>query len=230
MSFLVPCELSGLAALYETKTHTLIITAKGEAPGWYIGPFIEPEPHWVGGLKFSLRAYAGGLGKHPDMKPFEVTYKMPIILPNPVVIGKEVIIATANNPHGFVVPIRYTGLKEDGSTSVITSDNSDAPNLSVVLPPITIYVPGEGKPFQITAADAGAHGSVRVCYNKAAIKLEDAGIEGNNIKWVFEATKLGETNIEVTSMIFEQAHPAWAPLMKIQPYLVKVVVLKEDSA
>jgi len=230
MSFLVACDHSGLSALYETKTHTLIIGAKGEAPGWYVGPFIEHE-QWLGGLKFSLRAYGGGFGKQPDHKPFEVHYKMPIMLPNPVVIGKEVIIATANNPRGFVVPIRYTGLTDDGSTSVITADESDTPNLAIVLPPITIYVPGEGKPFQITAAaDVGAHGGVRLSYNKESVKMEDASLEGKTIKWVFEAMALGKTLIDVTTNVFAEAHPSWAPLLKIQPYLIKVLLLKEDSA
>ena len=229
MSFLVACELSGLAALYDTKTHSLIITAKGEAPGWYLGPFIEPET-LVGGLKFSLRAFAGGLGPHPEMKPFDVTYKMPIILPNPVITGKEVIIATANNPHGFVVPIRYTGLNGDGSTSAHKPEAADATNIFIVLKPITIYVPGEGYPFQLSAADAGPHGSVRLSYNKAAIKMDEAGIEGKNITWVFEATKLGETLVEVTTIVFAEAHPSWAPLTKIQPYLVRVVLTKEDSS
>jgi len=103
MSFLVPCDFSGLSALYETTTHTLILGAKGEVPGWYTNPFIQSE-HWLGGLKFSLRAYGSGLGKQPEHKSFEVHHKMPIMLPNPVVIGKEVIIATANNPRGLRCP------------------------------------------------------------------------------------------------------------------------------
>lgn len=230
MSFLVPCDFSGLSALYETTTHTLILGAKGEVPGWYTNPFIQSE-HWLGGLKFSLRAYGSGLGKQPEHKSFEVHHKMPIMLPNPVVIGKEVIIATANNPRGFVVPIRYTGLKDEGSTSVITADDPDAPNHSIVLEPITIHVPGEGEPFLITAAaDVGAHGGVRISYHDACVKMDDAALEGKTIKWMFEATALGETLIEVRTNVFAEAHHSWAPLVKIQPYLVKVVVLKEDSA
>lgn len=225
-----PHHFSGLSALYETTTHTLIIGAKGEVPGWYIGPFIQPE-HWLGGLKFSLRAYGSGLGKQPEHESFEVHHKMPIMLPNPGVIGKEVIIATANNPRGFVVPIRYTGLKDESSTSIFTADEPDAPNHSIVLEPITIYVPGEGVPFLITGAtDVGAHGGVRISFHDECVKMDDAALEGKTIKWMFEATALGETLIEVRTNVFAEAHHSWAPLVKIQPYVVKVLVLKEDSA
>ena len=231
MSILVPCELSGLAALYETRKHTLIITAKGEAPDWYLGPFIQQVTPWLGGLKFSLLAYPGGLDTSGKMVPFDVRFELPVILPNRAVIGKNVVIATANNPHGFVVPIRYTGLKEGDEPTVITTEDADAPNLSVVLPPITIVVPGEGVPFHITAAaDVGPHGGVRVSYNKRRVKMDDASLDGKIINWTFAASALGETLIEVTTSLFSEAHPVWTPLTKIQPYLVKVVVTKEDSA
>ena len=220
----VPCSREDIRALYDTRFHVLIVSAKGEAPNWMLGVRIEQQTI-MGGLKFALLSSAGGLGPAGN-KPFEVELKVPMNLPNRVVMGKDIIFVTENKPHGFLVPIKYTGLNLPIDISV---DGTVAPLPGSVLPPIPIVVPGEGKVFTIhAAADIGPLGVVNIDYDNKPLKLINASIQGTDIVWTFLSLALGKTLVEVTS---EYMTPlALNPFAKIQGYLVEVVVLGDTAA
>ncbi|MCJ1395855.1 hypothetical protein MMC18_008741 [Xylographa bjoerkii] len=221
----VPCPREGLAAFYDTHSQTLTVSAKGEAPNWMIAVRIQQQVI-MGGLKFALLSNAGGVGP-AGKKPFDVQHKLNIALPNPVVIGKNIIFVTADSPHGFVIPINYGGYGPPAE--VAAEEGTVAPTLGSVLPPITIVVPGEGKEFKIhAAADTGSLGSVNVEFDAKALKLVNAAAQGLDIVWTFEALALGQTLVNVTSEY--TSLQTFSQFAKIQGYAVDVVVLEESSA
>ncbi|MCJ1379635.1 hypothetical protein MMC17_002737 [Xylographa soralifera] len=220
----VPCPREGLAALYDTRYRTLIVSAKGKAPNWMIGIRIQQETI-MGGLKFALLSSAGGLGT-PDEKAFDVKHKLPITLPNRVV-GKDIIFVTATNPHGFLIPIEYTGYNPPVDAPADESTGAATPGS--VLPPIPIFVSGEGKQFGIkAAADAGPMGGVNIAFDDTVLKLVNAGMQGSDVVWTFETLKLGRTLVDVTTEYLSLQ--SLKQFVKIQGYLVDVGLTGEPAA
>ena len=201
-----------------------MITASGECPGWYISPFIQQDLY-LGGLKFSLRSYAGGYNP-PPTKYFDVEHKLRLHLPNNVVNSKSIIFVTANVPNGFVIPIKYTGCgPEEASQPLVDLSSNDAPGQQIegnVSPTIPIIIQ-EGKPFHITAS-FGPDDVVDVKFDPNVLKMVNASINQKNIiVWEFEATKLGRTLVEVNTIIFFPP-PRYGIASRVQYYDVSVVL------
>ena len=186
-----------------------------------IGIHIKQEAI-MGGLKFALTCRAGGVGP-PEPEAFDVKLNLPIVLPNRVVVGKEIIFVTANRPHGFVIPIKYTGYEPP------VDDNSEPSTPGSVLPPISIFVPGEGKEFGIkAAADAGAMGGLNIKFDDTVLKLVSAGMQGTDLVWTFKTLKLGKTLVDVTTEYLSLQ--SLKEFVKIQGYLVEAVLTGEPAA
>ncbi|KAK4165505.1 hypothetical protein QBC43DRAFT_30376 [Cladorrhinum sp. PSN259] len=64
-SNLVPLSKRSFDASYNVTTKTLSLFANGDVAGWVLGPQLSRDLDWVGGLKFELRGYSGGLGHQP---------------------------------------------------------------------------------------------------------------------------------------------------------------------
>ena len=231
----MPCSAAEIHAIYITNQQVLKVTAKGECPDWYIGPFIEQDEHWVGGLKFSLRSYAGGLGTTGKSKPFQVEYPMPIHLPSPVINSKTITFQTADSSGpGYDIKIDYAGLRvinpEDSTNGAPdnskggvtnTTDTSGDQQMARVLGPKHILVE-EGKDFHITAS-FDAKDDVNIQFNPSTVQLKNASIhEKLNIVWTFEAKAKGTSVIEVTTT-YSFPPPAIGTLMKMQEYEVVVI-------
>jgi hypothetical protein len=103
MGFLGLVPASQLAATYDPNVRALSLFAKGTTKKYTASIHFQRDPHWVGGLKFDLEGWIGPLGEGP--KPYEREGNFAFGLPSKDYPSADVIIATANNPEGKVVPI-----------------------------------------------------------------------------------------------------------------------------
>jgi hypothetical protein len=222
MSILIPLPASGLAVTYTSQTKILEVSANGKIPGWIIGPFIQHDL-WSGGLKFSLKGYAGGEGVRPD-QPLNISFKENIGLPMPHFNNKTVLVETATGT--FNIPIRYLGITlPDATPSPTSADNQ--PNTSV-LPPINEYLP-EGQVLTITAKIPDSFGSsVAPQFNSEYLQIVDAIVKGGQITWTFKWTQIpqGPANPQLLNILTRVLGTNPIISETIQGYVVHFVVLQ----
>jgi hypothetical protein len=87
-------DTASFDANYDVKTKTLLVFARGELAGWVLGPRLYRDPQWVGGFKFDVRSYSGGLGTPPNYH-LEASYSFETVLPQDHFQSKEVTIDTS---------------------------------------------------------------------------------------------------------------------------------------
>ena len=223
---LFPCPKSDLHACYSHTAQRLTITAKGKKCSVIVTQGFQQDKYFVGGLKFFFYCYYGGFGE-PKEVDYKAALEIPILLPNRVVPSNTVIVATADGD--YTIPIEFGDCPRAKSGN--DKNLSASQSLGSVLPPINIFVPGDGTPFQITAQfDIVNVSGVDIDFDPKSLKLTNASIVGTRIEWTLEALPgfLGQTLVNVeTTFVKEIGDLAY---QKIQPYLVDVVVLEKQGA
>ncbi|KAF6786363.1 hypothetical protein CSOJ01_15450 [Colletotrichum sojae] len=87
---LVPIPASGITASYITSASQLVLSAKGTIPGYFFEPIFVRDKS-ADGLRYSLGAYCGGLGRVPDENAVDVTDKFDNIS---LADGETVVVET----------------------------------------------------------------------------------------------------------------------------------------
>jgi hypothetical protein len=207
MGFLGPIPANKLAAVYNTATHELILSASGEVREFATG-FHFTRKSLMGGLEFSLMAWSGPIGQ--KMQPYSFQQSFPITLPSRVFPSGTVTIITSNHPHGLVVPIHFTGLQPHEQSAQYAAAPAPAPATSPVSADAvaaTGIIPGQTRlnvlfktQFNIRAsAHVPAMGSVNISFDKKYVQLVNTSIQGNDIVWTFFANEMGNTPVTVTT-------------------------------
>lgn len=218
----------------------LQLSAKGEVSAVTFTPFFRREP-LAGGLLFSLVAYWGGLlpeGTKPSPKPFDISNKFKISLPQPHFNNTSVLVETLSGT--YTIPIEYIvggpgPVKPPGKDS----NDSSADNLAItgdVLPPIDRPMLADGE-LVIKATVPKIAGFnrayVRPSFNPEFLKLVNSEIDNEDISWTFTWNKLptGENenpqliNITTTQLPSELG-PGYARQTRIvQGYIVTLLQL-----
>lgn len=203
MGFLGTIPANKLSALYDTSKRALILYAEGEVMGTTYGFNFKQDQLFFGGLKFTLQAWSGPITGKKQAYTHQQSFNM--ILPSPVFPSGNVIIVTANHPHGVSVPIRYTGLIHPQAD--LETAKADEAKLSAKSKDIAELVPGHTNlnvlfktKFDIKANSAvPTKGSVTIDYDSKYVQLVGSSIQGNDIVWTFLATGMGDTEIHVTT-------------------------------
>jgi len=184
-----------LAAAYGSD---LILYAEGKvSKGAYDIHFERAV--WMGGLKFRLvaRQLLGPLGE----KEYKYHQKFQITLPSIVYPMNSVIIVTANNPDGKVVPINWLG---KGAPPSVESNakakdlEADEPPTPVIKPGDTRYVILEGE-LKITERIVDlSKAYLKMDFDKHYLTLIAANIDDGEITWTFKAIQVGRTPITLS--------------------------------
>ncbi|KAK4697901.1 hypothetical protein P7C71_g235, partial [Lecanoromycetidae sp. Uapishka_2] len=195
---LQPIPADSLAALYDTNAKSLILTAEGEAQPLTFDIKFLHKP-FFGGLLFELvgrtLAVEGGKKKYPPVdNPFPMAAP---IVPN-------VIIITANNPHGQVVPIHFTGLTPPSNDKdSAPSGDGVGPQLPIIktLGDEVIHVIN-GKTFKIHfPSEVPTYGSINEDHDDHFLQLQTAGIQDKDISWTFKAIQFTKTPTQISLFI-----------------------------
>ncbi|RGP81231.1 hypothetical protein FLONG3_613 [Fusarium longipes] len=254
MATLVPFPESGITATYSPWTKTLVIEAKGKVPGYLAGAFIRRED-WVGGLRFSLRAFPLLFPEGfppPSPKEIDVTLKVPIQLPLSWLNSKSVLFETANGVYNIIIKYLLAGVEPvDQPKNGLTSSNGqtdgqaeDQTNegriIGSVLTPIKVPLPA-GANHRISArippSQEGAIvplPSVKISFHSEFIKIVDSSYEGGSINWDIAWQKLPTeegTNPQAVDVTTNVPHTQFGGLTTwsrvIQPYTVEFFVLEK---
>ncbi|KAK1977503.1 hypothetical protein LZ30DRAFT_731589 [Colletotrichum cereale] len=230
---------SDISAVYISNTKQLVLDAK--VPGFILGPEFERVKGFVGGLRFALVGFSGGLGRLPKFQT--VTDRIHIGLPAPHFNNRTVLIDTAEGLQ--TIEIKYTGLNDEtlaaGVNFIAQQDNSEpsGPLASDVLPPINSYLPGD-RVLPISAIIPKAKGdskvSVNVSFNKEFLRLVTSGVYGGTITWTFEWAKIPTEEgqnpqlINVNTTIWNGiVGPLAKTSINVQGYIVHFVVLQKQE-
>ncbi|KAK1991629.1 hypothetical protein LX36DRAFT_734956 [Colletotrichum falcatum] len=230
---------SDISAVYVTKTKELVLHAKVQ--GFILGPKFERVEGFVGGLRFALVGFPGGLGPHPDFRA--VTDKFIIGLPAPHFNNKTVLVDTAEGLQS--IEIKYTGLNDEvlpaGVNSVARQDNSEpsVPLASDVLTPINYYLPADCV-LCISAAipkiDGSSKTSVYISFNQEFLRLVTSGVHDGTVTWSFEWSKIPTEKgqnpqlINVKTTVWNGTVGSLAKTsIIVQGYIVHWVVLQKQE-
>ena len=94
---------SAFTATYSEQTQALKLSADGTIPGFWLGPFLQRET-LMGGVKFSLKGFPGGLGTHKE-QTVHLSVEEHIALPQPHFNSETVLVETADGT--WSIPIAY---------------------------------------------------------------------------------------------------------------------------
>ncbi|CAF3521039.1 unnamed protein product [Fusarium graminearum] len=214
MAALVPFPESGISATYSPCSKTLLLEAKGKVPGYLAGAFIQRED-WVGGLRFSLRAFPLLYPQDfppPSPKQIDATLKVPIQLPLSWLNSKTVLFETATAVYNITIKYLLEGVgPADPPKNGLTSSNGQANGqdtaqtdeqtdggriIGSVLPPIKVPLTG-GVTHNISARVPASQGgaivplpTVKISFDSEFIKLVDAYYAGDSIFWTISWEKL----------------------------------------
>jgi len=197
MAYLIPF-LDGtndhkLSAVYNTNTKLLIVTAKGEIAGFWLGPTLRRDHDFVGGLKYLFEGFPGGLGEKGGVEANK-SAELFITLPMDYFNSKSVVVETGSGT--TVVEIHYTGFGNAapalGSTSPAEDDVvSKLNNLRIgsVLPPIKEYLPGDGLLSIKARVPHEIPSSVDIRFNPEFLEIVSSGITYGDIYWTLKWKK-----------------------------------------
>ncbi|SPJ77018.1 uncharacterized protein FTOL_06245 [Fusarium torulosum] len=249
MAALVPFPQSGLSATYSPWSNTLLVKAQGEVPGYLAGAFIKRED-WVGGLRFSLRAFPLIFPENfppPGPKKIDATLKVQIHLPLSWLNSKTVLFETAGAEYNVNIEYLLEGVGPVDSPKKSPSSNDEAGGqdhggriIGSVLTPIKVLL-GAGGSYRISArvpipesAALAPLPSVKISFNSEFIKLVDSSHVGDSIVWdvAWEKLPTGEgqnpQSVDVTTSI---PHTEFGGLTNwtriIQPYTVEFIVYEQ---
>jgi len=215
MGFLGLVPADQVTAEYLVEKHELVLQASGTVPVVTTGIRFDRQ-QWFGALKFALEGWSGPLTG--ETESYNVELKFTIQLPNPALPTGSVVVLTANNPDGLVVPIRFTGFVPPPKTT------DPAPVASPAQSAVTTNVADDEQinalyktSFQIKEnANVPSMGSVDIKFDDKFLALESAGIVGSNIVWTFTSLKMGTTQVVVT------VHGGIAQFIQIKTYTVHI--------
>ena len=232
---LVAFDEKGFAVSYFVKSKVLRITATGKIAGVVLSAWIQRDTY-LGGLKFSLLGYYGGLGPVPPTKDANIPpYEEHINLLLSHFQYKTVQIETLGKT--YTIPIRYLLGDTDDSEELEIPDfitDSVQPKIGVqVLPPICIDLPG-GKPGEHTAiitapVPTGTDYHVETRFNENVLRTWKSGVRGGQLYWyiTWEHTPDPPTKEESFDVATEKwVGPGFSGLWEIiQPYTVRLTLL-----
>ncbi|RSL96473.1 hypothetical protein CEP52_011468 [Fusarium oligoseptatum] len=238
MASLVPISPKGISAQYHGLGRYLELKAEGEIPGFFFTPFFEREV-WAGGLRFSIKAFAGGAGKTPPSKNVNISYKLPIVLPIDHFNNKSVLVETAYGTSE--IKIEYIGWPEapQGTELAVNSKTSDGVTaardeankihtITTVLPPIESHLSDDGT-LSITAViPKEAQSLLDIEFNSEFLKLVTSSVGDGLMKWEVKWAKLpvGKDNPQLVNVITttDITIPILPPVKEItkviQPHIV----------
>ncbi|KAF4343980.1 hypothetical protein FBEOM_2024 [Fusarium beomiforme] len=239
MASLVPIPAGDITAHYHGLGRKLVLKAEAQIPGHFLAPWFEQDV-WTGGLRFSAKAYSGGLGKQPEKKKVSFELELPILLPLPYFNNKSVLVQTASGL--FPIDIKYIEWpepKEDDELTIQLADDPVDPKNNpdqtqrdniIILPP-TDYWLILGGILPIPAKIPKEISSwVKIEFNPEFIKLVDTQIEEGFIKWLISWIKLpaGTDDPQTVNVVTTIRHdilppvfPPISPVTKIiKPFLV----------
>ena len=206
MGFLGLIPADKLAATYDPQAQTLILFAEGNARKYTSNISFVQDIQWVGGLKFDLEGWTGPIGS--GLQQYNYEQKFPVVLPNAVISGKEIIITTANFPEGKVVTVNWLGFGNDEKSShLLNAGELSSPENQTPQPPLSMRLPTSevvvyGESFEIKAgAEAKKGGSVTVKYNSHDLIMTDAKNEDGQIIWTFVSITTGWTQVIMTTIL-----------------------------
>ena len=228
---LVPLPADKFYAVYTSKEGLLRVTANGDVPGTVVNCWLQRD-QWLGGLKFSLVGYYGGINPPPSQS-IEKSIEEYIALPKCRFESSSVLVETADGT--WSIPIRYLGFGTTGGETTLTKQAS-LPDSQVnvqVLPPIRINLPG-GQPGEHTAAITAAlptrssiTNSIAPIINEEFIRIWDAGINGNQVFWLITWEQIPKENPVLLEIVTSSgAGPGGSGMLDVvQGYLVYLVTL-----
>ncbi len=195
MGFLTTISADKLSAVYHTATRQLYLTAKGSAQNFTSGIAFHQNTLF-GGLKFTLMGWVGPRGT--GTTPYDKTQHFNVSLPQPHFNNKTVLIVTSNHPDGIAVPITYfVGEAIDSELSDGVKGSAPTPVRNNV--PRTVFLDTNFTiKANVVAGILQSGGSVDINWDKSALTLMNAGVEGADMVWTFKAIKDGMTNVVVT--------------------------------
>ncbi|KAF8243673.1 hypothetical protein K440DRAFT_611768 [Wilcoxina mikolae CBS 423.85] len=205
-----------LAASYVAATLTL--HAEGTVPNFTSGITFNRVP-WMGGLKFSLDGWTGPRGE--GSRPYVHDQSFKIELPSLALPSGNVIIVTANHPHGIVVPI--DGLEQlQQSPSDVQPQPLPPGNTEQHIISDPTHITALFKlPFEIQASDeVPRHGTVDIIFDPQYLVMTTAGIQDKDIVWTFNSLQTGNTQVIVTTT------GGIASFTKRKIYDISIVVLE----
>lgn len=208
---LIPFGPEGLSAVYDTAKRVLIVRADGSVDSFWFGAFLKKDPNFVGGLKFLLLGFPGGLApvNSKPKEPLAVQLDLHISLPQEYFHSSSVVIQTGSGTFPDI-PIRYTGLLPPGDkTSLVAdSDTKDAVSklnalkIGDVLPPIDKWLP-EGAELTLTARIPDETQSrVDISFNPEYLQLTGSGVVNGDISWKLKWVKfpVGDANPQLVEV------------------------------
>ncbi|KAK3378838.1 hypothetical protein B0T24DRAFT_589457 [Lasiosphaeria ovina] len=144
MSILVPLPKSGFTAIYYSNIETLKVFASGDIPGWIIDPQLERDHHFVGGLKFLLRGFAGGYGIKPAQS-LHASIEVEIDLPNAPIHTSSVTCESADG--SFDIPVTTDDQKVEyppaGSNLISLAKGSFHADYDTSTKTLTVFAKGD---------------------------------------------------------------------------------------
>ncbi|KAK1573712.1 uncharacterized protein LY79DRAFT_583468 [Colletotrichum navitas] len=216
----------------QPKSHRVALLGIGVVPGFVLGSKFERVKVFVGGLRFALVGFSGGLGKLPEFQT--VTDKIHICLPAPRFNNKTTLIDTAEGLQN--IEINYTGLKGE---TIASGVNFIAQRISRHPPPIHSYLPGHcvlSISAVITKAEGHSKVFVNISFNEESLRLVTSGAHDGTITWNFEWSKIPTEEGQNPQLINVNA-TIWngivGPLAKtsiiVQGYIVHFVILQRQE-
>ncbi|KAJ3545673.1 hypothetical protein NM208_g2397 [Fusarium decemcellulare] len=239
----VPVPKKDISAEYCVRDRILTLRAKGELPSFILTPSFHREV-FAGGLRFSLIAFRTGLGK-PKQVPFDVDFKLPILLPMDHFNSKSVTVDTSLGT--FDIPIKYdwpgpgpvipTEEANDATPATTGGHPKEGSIFRDVLPPINLALLADSE-LPITAiipkTTGDAKSYVDISFNEEYFKLvKSSVIDGSiryDLKWAKLPTGEGENPqfIDVTTSIWNgEVGPIAKTSHILQPYIIHFVVLEK---
>lgn len=232
------------AASYNSFEKILTVFASGQIKSVVLDAWLERDKHFVGGLKYNLVGYYGGLGHPPPLKPYETNppLKERINLPQPHFNSKSVTIETDGQK--YTVPIQYIWLNENANTPIqqlaenanfdktATDANDAEKSPAYVLPAIDVYLPGgETLDIPVRIPTESAYYTISPNFDKNFLRLETVavvdGVIHYSFQWAKDPTEPG-TNpqlLEVTTVERGGIDPI--SIEKTQAWAVHWVVLNK---
>jgi len=230
---LVPAD--HLAASYDPQKQLLTLYASGNVQKFTYGIVFQRDADFVGGLKFSLQGWTGPLT--PGTEPYKWTQdvKIQLLTPYYVVNPKQIIVVTADQPNGVVVPIEW--LNSDNppkdSTSAPLSNSADladeksSPSSAIepVQPSKDLWVLFDMEFEVVDAHELSKDIRANVNYDQQFLVMKDAGTPNGKLTWIFNSLKTGNTQITVTTTIAPGPTGGQPIALAVTTYNVHIFVL-----
>ncbi|EXF79171.1 hypothetical protein CFIO01_08648 [Colletotrichum fioriniae PJ7] len=224
---------SKLAALYDSKSRQLVLTA--EVPAIVLGPKFVRVEGFVGGLKFALQGFFGGLLPKGVRDIQDVTTKFSIILPASHFNNKTVFVDTADGTKE--IEIKYTGLEGVIPTTGVDFTKHDNTAIGSVVTPIHLALAADHE-TTLTAVIPKPEGDLKISvvpsFNEEFLRLVNATVHNGVISYTFRWAKLPTEEgqnpqlINVTTTTYNGlVGPAARTTSVVQGYIVRFVVFQE---